>query len=80
MDLLPPRKQRYLELLRSRSPVQRLVQAAELSMAVRRMAEIGLRQRYPDATPEEIRARLAVRLHGREAALRLYGMVPDDAR
>jgi hypothetical protein len=79
MDRDTPRRDRYLELLRARTPVERLVQAAELTMAVRRLAEIGIRERHPQAGDAEVRARLVVRLYGRDVARRLHQEVPDDA-
>lgn len=80
-DTSPARRDRYLELLRDLSPAQRLMKAAELSLAVRRLAEAGLRQRHPGASAEELRVRLTVRLYGRAAAEHLHGhgSVPDDA-
>ena len=50
-----------------------------LTHAVRELATAGLRVRHPDATAEELRVRLAVRLYGRDAGMRLFGAVPDDA-
>ncbi|MCI0572813.1 MAG: hypothetical protein L0Y66_18840 [Myxococcaceae bacterium] len=79
-DTVPERRDRYLELLRGLTPSQRLRKAADLSVTVRRLAETGIRQQHPDVTPEELRVRMVVRLYGREAAERLYGIVPDDAR
>ena len=51
-----------------------------LSRGVRELALAGIREMHPGATEEELRVRLTVRLYGREAALRLFGTVPDDAR
>ncbi len=78
-DTSPEQLRRYHELLRSMTPAQRLRQAAALTMAVRTMAIAGIRQRHPNATEEEVRARLAVRLDGRAAARRLCREIPDDA-
>lgn len=79
-DTAPGRRDRYLELLRKLTPAQRLARAADLSDAVRHLAEVGIRQRHPDASAEEVRVRLVVRLYGREFAARHYATVPDDAR
>jgi hypothetical protein len=46
---------------------------------VRELAIAGIRQRHPEADEQEIRVRLTVRLYGREAAIKLFGAVPDDA-
>jgi hypothetical protein len=70
---------RYHQLLRAQAPYERLEQANALTRAVRELAVAGLRTRHPDATPEEIRLRLTVRLYGREVARRLFGRIPADA-
>jgi hypothetical protein len=70
---------RYHELLRARAPHERLAQALALTKMVRELAVAGIRSRHPDASPEEVRVRLAVRLYGREAARRLFGELPSDA-
>jgi hypothetical protein len=78
-DTSPEQIRRYHELLRRMTPVQRLKKAMGLTLMVRKLAEAGIRQRYPTASAEEIRARLAVRLYGREQARRLCKSIPDDA-
>ena len=78
-DTSPARERRYAELLRSRLPRERLGIAMSLTHAVRELASAGLRARHPGASPEELRVRLAVRLYGRDAGIRLFGTVPDDA-
>jgi hypothetical protein len=50
-----------------------------LTSGVRRLAEIGIRQQFPTASVQEVRARLATRLYGRVVALRFVDSVPDDA-
>lgn len=70
---------RYHQLLRARTPEERLEQAVSLSKMVRELAIAGIRSRHPLATDEEVRVRLAVRLYGRENAGRLFGRVPNDA-
>jgi DNA-binding MarR family transcriptional regulator len=78
-DTSPEASARYHELLRAQSPAARLEQAAALTRAVRQLAEAGIRQRHPAASDAEVRVRLTVRLYGREAAMRLFGDVPDGA-
>ncbi len=70
---------RYNELLRARPPHERLAQAVALSGMVRELAMAGLKERYPHAGAEELRARLAVRLYGRTLARRMFAEIPDDA-
>jgi hypothetical protein len=78
-DTSTEQRRRYHDRLRSLTPAQRLWQASALTMAVRALAEAGIRLRHPGASPEEVRVRLAVRLYGRQAAGRLCGDIPDDA-
>jgi hypothetical protein len=46
---------------------------------VRALALAGLRDRHPNASEDELRVRLAVRLYGRAVATKLFRDVPDDA-
>lgn len=61
-------------------PDRRLEAAMRLSLGVRELALAGIRESHPEATEDELRVRLTVRLYGREVAQRLFGTVPDDAR
>jgi hypothetical protein len=70
---------RYHQLLRAQEPYERLAQAAALTRMVRELAEAGIRQRHPTASEAEVRARLTVRLYGRETAQRLFRQIPEDA-
>lgn len=47
----------------------------ELNRAARELALAGLRRRYPDASPEELRRRLADLLLGPELAAQVFGSV-----
>lgn len=78
-DTSPAEVERYHAHLRALPPHERLRIALGLSAAVRSLAEAGIRQRHPRADEEEVRVRLVARLHGREAALRLFQNVPADA-
>jgi hypothetical protein len=78
-DTDPASTARYHELLRAQAPHQRLAQAAALTRMTRQLALAGIRRRHPVASGEEVRARLIVRLYGREVAERLCGAVPVDA-
>lgn len=51
----------------------------KLSRAVRELALAGIRELFPDASEQELRVRLTVRLYGRAVAVRLFGTVPADA-
>jgi hypothetical protein len=78
-DTHPAAHARYHELLRAQAPHQRLAQAVALTRATRQLAVAGIRQRHPMASDEEVRARLVVRLYGRDVAERLVGPLPADA-
>jgi hypothetical protein len=76
-DTSDPALERYYELLRARTPLDRITAAADLSAAVRQLAEAGIRASDPNAPARVIRARLADRLYGPEVSARLF---PDVAR
>lgn len=77
-DTHPRAARFYFETLGSMSPEERGRIVSSLSRGVRRLAEAGLRHQHPQASDEEIRARLAVRLYGRRAVESVL-RVPDDA-
>lgn len=62
------------------SPERRLEAAMRLSRGVRALALAGIRDTFPQADERELKVRLTVRLDGKEAAVRLFGTVPDDTR
>ena len=76
-DTSDPALQRYYELLRARTPLARITAAADLTTAVRQLAEAGIRAGDPNAPPSVVRARLARRLYGTDVAARLF---PDVER
>jgi hypothetical protein len=54
MDSKPrPNHAMYLEILRRMTPEQRLLKAFELTEMSHELLRAGIRQRYPDAGPEE---------------------------
>jgi hypothetical protein len=77
-DTSEPALERYYALLRARPPLARITAAAELSVAVRSLAESAIRAADPSASAVVVRARLANRLYGREVATRLFPGVPLD--
>jgi hypothetical protein len=70
---------RYHDLLRRMEPERRLEAAIRLSAGVRAIALAGIRRCHPEATEQQLRVRLTVRLYGRACAERLFGSIPDDA-
>lgn len=77
-DTPPEVVERYRERLRDLGPAERLAIAVGLGESVRSLAEAGIRTRHPGASEAEVHCRLAARLYGREAAVRLFGTVPAD--
>lgn len=77
-DTSQPALERYYELLRAQTPLARLTSAVALSSAVRQLAESSIRAAEPEASVEVVRARLALRLYGREVAARLFPGVELD--
>ena len=55
MDPKPrPNHRRYIEVLRSMTPEQRLAKAFELSASSKQLFLDGLRTRFPDYTDEQL--------------------------
>lgn len=79
-DTSPAAARFYHEHLRAMGPRERLVLAARLSMAVRQLAEAGVRRRYPEASPGEVTAHVAIRMYGRRTVERALGQLPTDSR
>ncbi len=78
-DTSPKAQERYFELLRAQTPLERLESAARLSEGVRELARAGILAQHPDASPEVVNAYLAERLYGRQIAERLYpGLIGHD--
>ncbi len=74
-DTSPAAEKRYFELLAAKSPMERLEITIRLCTVVRKLAEAGIRAQYPDASSDEVRAKLAERLYGRHVAMRLFPTV-----
>jgi hypothetical protein len=72
-DTTPEAERVLIELLRRAPAWRKLEMVGQMNQAVRTLALSGLRERYPEATPEELRRRLAGLLLGEELAARAYG-------
>jgi hypothetical protein len=78
-DTTPSAQQRYFELIRAQSPIERLESAARLCRGVRELAQASILSRHPGASTEVVNAYLAERLYGRQLAERLYpGLIGHD--
>ena len=62
-----------LKLLRQAPPWRKLQMLAQLNRAAHSLALVGLRRRYPHATPAQLRRRLADLLLGETLAAQAYG-------
>lgn len=74
LDTSPAQRRQYYQLLRSLGPRARARKVSGLSHLVRTMALAGIRLRHPNATPEELKGRLAERLYGHVIAARVFGL------
>jgi hypothetical protein len=62
-----------VQLLRTASPWRKMEMMAGLNASARSLALAGLRLRYPDASEDEIRRRLAELLLGHELSQKVLG-------
>lgn len=72
-DTRPEAERVQIELIRQAPTWRRVELAGEMYETVKALALIGLRQRHPHDSPQELRRRLADLLLGSELALRAYG-------
>jgi hypothetical protein len=76
-DTSPEVEQLQIELLRQAPPWRKLEMVGQLNETARTFALSGLRQRHPQATPQELRRRLADLLLGVELAMLVYGPLEE---
>ena len=72
-DTSPEAWELQLQILRRMTPEERSARACELSRMTRELALAGIRTRYPDASPREVKLRLAVLTIGAEMVRKVYG-------
>ncbi|MBM4457585.1 MAG: hypothetical protein FJ011_07465 [Chloroflexi bacterium] len=72
-DTHPDAERVLIELMREAPAWRKLALVAQMNETVRVLLLSGLRERYPQATPDELRRRLADLLLGPELAARAYG-------
>jgi hypothetical protein len=77
-DTSPDAQRVQVELLRRAPAWRKLELLGRLNAMARTLALSGLQQRYPAATPAELRRRLADLLLGPELAARVYGPLPGE--
>ena len=66
-----------LDLLRKMSPEDKLEHVRAMTIAVQRLAFVGLRDQYPNASDDELWLRLAARRLGPELVKKIYGWEAD---
>ena len=77
-DTHPDAERVQLQLLREMSPWRKLELVEGMTRTVYALLLVGLRERHPSATEEELRLRLAALVLGRELATRAYGPLPGQ--
>jgi hypothetical protein len=77
-DTRPEAEEVQIELFRQAPPWRKLEMVGQLNQMVRTLALSGLRQRHPQATPEELHRRLADLLLGPNLAAQVYGPLLEE--
>jgi len=75
-DTSPEAEAVLFKLWRETPAWRKLEMMESLNQGARQLALMGLRQRFPDASPEELQRRLASILLGEDLASRVYGPSP----
>ena len=75
-DTSPEAEAVLFKLWRETPAWRKLEMMESLNKGARQLALLGLRQRFPDASPEELQRRLASILLGEALASRVYGPLP----
>ena len=76
-DTHPETEKVQMDLLRAMLPAQKLQLLNDLILTGRRLSLSGLRARFPEASPEELRRRLSSLILGPELACKVYGPEPE---
>jgi len=76
-DTSPEMERVHLQVLRTMPSWKKFRLINDLIVTGRNLALAGLRQRFPDASPEELRRRLATLTLGPELASKVYGPEPS---
>ena len=76
MDTTPDIEAILFQRYREMPAWQKMSLLADLNRSARELALSGLRRRHPNATPEELKRRLADMILGEELAAKAYGPLP----
>ncbi len=79
-DTSPEAERVQIRIWREMPAWRKLELVAQMNATVRRLAMVGLRQRYPEAGEVELKRRLADLWLGGELATRVYGALAEQAR
>ncbi|HSB11301.1 MAG TPA: hypothetical protein VLM38_17575 [Blastocatellia bacterium] len=77
LDTDPETERLLIELTRAMPDWKKFRQIAALSEGCRRLAKVGLRDRYPTAGEEELRKRFAALVLDRETVIKMFGWDPE---
>jgi hypothetical protein len=77
-DTRPEAERVQIELLRQAPPWRKLEMLGQLNRTARTLALSGLRQRYPQASPQQLRRHLADLLLGSILAEKVYGPLGEE--
>ena len=75
-DTTPEAERVLIELARAMPDAKKIDQVFELIETVRRFGMIGLQSRYPEASEDELKKRMAALVFDRETVLEVYGWDP----
>jgi hypothetical protein len=78
-DTVPQIEEFQIQRLRQMPPWRKMALMGDMSRTVQTLALAGLRQRFPDDTPDQRRRRLADLLLGPELATRVYGPMQEES-
>jgi len=76
-DTDPRAMEVWLDVIRRKTPGERIMMAFELTDFALKMAESGVRARYPEASEREIFLRSATLRLPRDLMIRAYGWDPE---
>ena len=77
-DTDPRAMEVWLDLLRAKSPGEKIEMTFRLTEFAMRMAESGVRERYPEASEREIFLRCAALRIPRDLMIKAYGWDPEQ--
>jgi hypothetical protein len=77
-DTSPAAERLQIELMKQAPSWRKVYLVGQMTESVRLLALSGLRQRNPQATPDQLRRLLADLWLGSELAARVYGPLPEE--